>query len=161
MRICPVLSSPDSRWNDTSRMDCHADSSESCSKLVPSLGAAKELKEVNALPPISKWVSRARETLSIAPGNKASALDCFFNQRWFYRMERKSVVILEFKCFGMTFSTSHLEEVWRPSCAESEVLQRVFKIKDIIDSSADESIGEGKICFTLDGCVLGPLLFVV
>lgn len=33
-------------------------------------------------------------------------------------------------------------------------------VTDIIDSSADESLGGDTIRFTLEGCVLGPLFFV-
>jgi hypothetical protein len=33
-------------------------------------------------------------------------------------------------------------------------------VTDIIDSSADESLGGDVVRFTLDGCVLGPLFFV-
>lgn len=50
------------------------------------------------------------------------------------------------------------EEVFRNH--ERLFSEIICLVTDIIDSSADESLGGETIRFTLDGCVLGPLFFV-
>ncbi len=50
------------------------------------------------------------------------------------------------------------EEVFRNH--ERLFSEVICLVTDIIDSSADESLGGDTICFTLDWCVLGPLFFV-
>lgn len=43
---------------------------------------------------------------------------------------------------------------------EKQFSEIICLVTDIIDSSADESLGGDTVRFTLDGCVLGPLFFV-
>jgi hypothetical protein len=50
------------------------------------------------------------------------------------------------------------EEVFRNH--ERLFSEIICLVTDIIDSSADESLGGDVVRFTLDGCVLGPLFFV-